>query len=402
MPADFLPAQPVVPFEDRMRTLKHGILARPILERVIREIGLYPDLRNDLDGAVAQLRRDVEIRLEGEVPGGPPSLLFVVEVRGRDREKVAKAAELLPRLYADMTRAVMQDQARALREVLDSQTAELARQLTADEQKILAFKIAHLDELPESVETSARAAGRAEALIEMRIGTLADARRRRDATLAAVPDAPSEPGLAEAGLDGAARRYAAARAAYGDASPDVKRAKREYEEALARRDQGRVAFRKERIEPQLERIAGEVAEDEAALRQLREELARYQKRMEAAPRRAAELAVLSRDYETLKAKYAGTVSRRADAQTAEALLAADSAGLFRVLQPAIAPEQPVAPDRARLLWMALAVALASGLAAAGAAEWLDRSLRGPEDASVFGVPVLAAIPRIGPGGRRVS
>src|SRR5512138_712005 len=123
LPADFFPAQNATAYEDRMRTIKHGILARPVLERAIRETDLYPDLRKDMDEAVSRMRRAVEVRLEGEVPAGPPALLFVVEVHGRDPKKVAKAAELLPRYYGEMTREVLTSQARALRETLDGQAA---------------------------------------------------------------------------------------------------------------------------------------------------------------------------------------------------------------------------------------------------------------------------------------
>ena len=109
---DFMPAQNAIPLEDRMRTVKHGVLARPVLERVIRETDLYPDTK-DMEEAVEKLRRNVEVRLEGEVPAGAPAFLFVVEVRGRDPQKVAKAAQLLPRYYADLTRQVWANQARA-------------------------------------------------------------------------------------------------------------------------------------------------------------------------------------------------------------------------------------------------------------------------------------------------
>ena len=91
LPADFLPAANGAAFEERMRTIKHGVLARPVLERVIRDADLYPDVRNDMDEAVSRLRRAVEVRLEGEVAGGPPALLFVVEVRGKDPRKVVAA-----------------------------------------------------------------------------------------------------------------------------------------------------------------------------------------------------------------------------------------------------------------------------------------------------------------------
>src|SRR5512142_698427 len=62
--ADFLPAQGIVPLEDRMRTVKHGILARPVLERVVKETQFFPDLGDNMDEAVTRLRRQVEVRLE--------------------------------------------------------------------------------------------------------------------------------------------------------------------------------------------------------------------------------------------------------------------------------------------------------------------------------------------------
>src|SRR5512138_158620 len=133
LPADFFPAQNATAYEDRMRTVKHGILARPVLERVIRETDFFPDLRNDMDEAVSRMRRNVEVRLEGEVPAGPPALLFVVEVHGRDRAKVAKAANLLPQIYADLTRQLLTSQARNLRQMLDAQTVEMAKALGEDE-----------------------------------------------------------------------------------------------------------------------------------------------------------------------------------------------------------------------------------------------------------------------------
>jgi polysaccharide biosynthesis transport protein len=397
---DFFPAQQVTPFEDRMRTLKHGILARPVLERVIRETDFFPDVRDDMDEAVTRMRRNVEVRLEGEVVGGPPSLLFVVAVRGRDKEKVAKAAELLPKHYAELIRGILENQAKGLRTTLDAQVDELSKALAAHEKKIVGFKTQHATELPEALEVNLRAVGRAQALMEMRMGLVAEAQRRRLDVLASIPEGPSETGMAQEALEGARRRLAGLESWYAADHPDVKRTRRELQELQARRDTEVTRFQKERLEPHLGRIDAEIAEHRAAIEALRTELAAHQKRVEAAPRWGAELAALSRDYETLRSKYVSTVSRRADATAAESLLAVDAPNLFRVLQPAVIPSGPVAPDRARLAWIVLVAALASALAAAAIAEWLDGSVRAPEDATAFNVPVLASIPRIGP--RRIQ
>jgi uncharacterized protein involved in exopolysaccharide biosynthesis len=399
LPADFFPAQYGASFEDRMRTVKHGVLARPVLERVIRETDFFPDLRDDLDEAVSRMRRAIEVRLEGEVAGGPPALLFVVEVRGRDRERVARAADLLPKVYGELTREVLVSQARTLRETLDAQAAELGKAMSDHEARILAFKLQHVAELPEMIETNARALGRVQSLMDMRLGAIGDARRRRSDLLAAIPEGPSATGLAEAGLDAAVRRLQALEAAYGADHPDVRRAQREWQEAQARRDEELQRFRSERVAAQLARIDADVREDRAALAALEEERQGLQRRIDAAPRWGQELAAISRDYEVLRGRYAAAIGRRSDAAAAEALLAADQRAMFRVVEAPAVPSRPVAPDRPRLLWLTVFAALGLGLAAAGVAEWLDASVRGPEDAGALGVPVLAAIPRIGPAGR---
>ena len=395
LPADFFPAQGVVPLEDRMRTVKHGILARPVLERVVRETNYFPDLAGDMDQAVERLRQKVEVRLEGEVPGGPPALLFVVSVRGSDPAKVKAAAELLPRYYEEMTREVLTNQARALRQTLGAEVEGMARQLAEGEQRILQFKLDHREELPEAAEANARASGRAQALLEMRTGALIDAERRRMELLGTIPEAPSQAGLASGAVDEAERKLQAAEASYGDDHPDVQRARRELQEAIARRDQELDQFRKERIDQGLSRIDAEVRDHRTAIASLRREIEGYARNVDAAPRWGQELAALSRDYDTLRAKYLSSVSHRSDAETAERLLAADGPELFRLVEPAELPSHPSAPDRGRLGLLALFGAIAAALGAAALAEWLDGSLRGPEDANGHGVPVLAAIPRIG-------
>jgi uncharacterized protein involved in exopolysaccharide biosynthesis len=400
LPADFFPAQNATAFEDRMRTIKHGILARPVLERVIRETDFFPALRDDMDEAVARLRRDVEVRLEGEVPAGPPALLFVVEVHGRDREKVAKAADLLPKIYAELTRKVLESQARNLRAMLDAQTAEMAKALAEAEARILAFKVQHQAELPEMIESNARSIGRVQALIQMRHEWLADARRRRGQVLASAPEGPSAAGMAEAGYDGVLRHVRQLEASYGPDHPDVKRARRELAQARARRDEEVKRFADDRVGQQVASIDDEIRDGRESVAALEKELARLQARVDAAPRWGAELAALSRDYEVLRGRYATNVSRRADAAAAEALLAQDDPSMFRVVEAAVAPSRPSAPDRPKLLWLAVLAAVVAGLSAAAVTEWLDASMRGPEDAAALGVPVLAAIPRIGPRGRR--
>jgi uncharacterized protein involved in exopolysaccharide biosynthesis len=392
---DFFPGNAVVSFEDRMRTLRHGLLARPVLERVIKETQFFDDAEEDMDKAIERMRRQVEVRLEGEVASGPPALLFVVEVTGRDPEKVARAAELLPRYYAEMTRDLMANQARNLRTTLEQQVADMSKQLAVHEEKLLAFKAQHAPETPEAAEANMRAATRIATQMELRLGAIADGQRRRTAVLATIPELESDAGRAAVAVEEAQRRVETARATYGDDHPDVLRAQRALADARERAEEQGSRFQKERLVAHVGRIDAEITEHKRAYDELKTELATYQKRLDAAPRWGEAARGMARDYETLRAKYTSTLSRAADAAAAESLLAANATSLFRTVQPAVAPLRPSGPNRASLLLVALAAAVAAGLIAAAASEYLDSSLRGPEDAH-FAVPVLASIPRIGP------
>ena len=395
IPADFFP-QSVTSFEDRMRTLKHGVLARPVLERVLEETGIDPAWKKNPDDAVDRLRRNTEVRMEGEVAGGPPSLLFVVEVRGGDRQKVAQAADLIPRAYADMTRQVLQRQAQNLREALSRQLDELGKRIAAEEQKLIAFRNQHALELPEANDANQRAAATLVAQIDLRLGAVADGQRRRTAIFATIPEAFSDAGLAGGNAEDVLRRLETTRAMYGPDHPDVKRLERQYEEVSSRSAGQQERFRKERLDAQVARVDQEIRENQGVVRQLQAELATIQKRLDAAPRWAEQYRLMSREYETLRGKYGSTLSRASDAQAAEALFVADAPNLFRMVQTAIAPSRPSGPNRVNLLLIALAAAVGAALLATALAEYFDTSLRGPQDANAFGVPVLASIPRIGP------
>ncbi|GEJ56276.1 GumC family protein [Anaeromyxobacter diazotrophicus] len=395
VPHDFFPTS-VTSFDERMRTLKHGVLARPVLERVLAETDFVPGWKAHPDDAIEKLRRAVEVRLEGEVAGGPPSLLFVVEVRGADRAKVAKAADLIPRYYAELTRQVMQDQAKNLAGALQAQLDEVSQRLAGEERKLVAFKAEHALEVPEASEANQRAAATLMAQIDLRLGTLADARRRRTAAFAAIPEAFSTAGLAGGNAEDVLRRLETARAMYGAEHPEVKRLERQYQVVTARSGDSQKTFVKERVDAQVARIDDEIRTNEAEVARLQKELGAVQRRLDAAPQLGEQYRILARDYETLRGKYASTLSRAADARAAEALLAADASGLFRVVQAAVAPSRPAGPNRVNLALVALAAALGAALLAVAAGEYFDTTLRGPQDASAFGVPVLAAIPRIGP------
>ena len=82
---------------------------------------------------------------------------------------------------------------------------------------------------------------------------------------------------------------------------------------------------------------------------LRRAMAGYEARVEIAPKRQQELDDLSRDYAAIKERYDTLLKRYQDAQVAESLEKGQDVEQFRVLDPAIPPDRPAAPNRPGLL-----------------------------------------------------
>src|SRR3954453_15437254 len=67
VPADYVKPTVTSSIEDRLRTIEPQIKNRENMERIIREMDLYPELRAEglMDRALEEPRRDLTVRLQG-------------------------------------------------------------------------------------------------------------------------------------------------------------------------------------------------------------------------------------------------------------------------------------------------------------------------------------------------
>jgi hypothetical protein len=104
---------------------------------------------------------------------------------------------------------------------------------------------------------------------------------------------------------------------------------------------------------------------------------------------------LKRDYGTAKESYDSLQKRHEEAQLAARLEQSRNAESFRVLDSAVVPTSPAAPNRMRLLIMAVFFAFAGAVGAMILAEHLDTSFHTVGELRLFTtVPVLASIPYV--------
>jgi len=135
--------------------------------------------------------------------------------------------------------------------------------------------------------------------------------------------------------------------------------------------------------------------DEAGLR---EQIAGIERRLESTPAREQEYQGIMRDYSANKDLYDSLLKRFDDAQLADSMEKDRQGERFRILETAITPSGPMAPDRPRLLVIGVLFALIAAVLGALAAEQFNAAFHNVDDLREFtNVPVLATISTIRSG-----
>ena len=222
------------------------------------------------------------------------------------------------------------------------------------------------------------------------------------ATAAPIAPPPTSPAAAE--LSRLKQQLTDLRRQFADEYPDVIRLKNQIAAledqipakppeadapaAPARDPRGRLRQDMEDVDAELQSLKNE----EGSLHQA---ITAYEQRVENAPKLQEAFQTLSRDSQTTKDRYNTLHQRYEEARLAASLEHGQQVEQFRLLDPALPPRFPAAPNR--MLFLTLGFALAVGLAVGAviAAERLDTAFHSVDELRAFSnVPTLATLPLI--------
>ena len=433
--------------EARLLTLTHQILDGPRLTKIIDQYNLYPTLRQSHPPAdvVERMRRDIRVEIPEERERRNREarwLVFTVAYTTTDRKVAVDVTNTLAALFDEENRRTTEQQAVGTSEFLETQLKELRTRLTGQEQKITAYKEQHLGELPEQREVNLRTIER----LQMQLSIASENNRRAGERRQLINQSLNDLDVASAmsssggatGLPGetpAAARLAALRqeltalqTTYSDKYPDVISTREQIrllEARVAQEDKKLAAaqaaaaaspksgnapppnrasrdLRLAATNPyvlslmqQLDQASVETKATAEEINAIKRQLAIYERRLEATPKREAELATITRDYETTRDTFRSLLAKRGEADIAASLEQGKKGETFRIIDPARPPERPTGPNRMRLLLVGLVLALGAAGAAVVLAEQVDTSYRRADEVrDTAGVPVLSTIPRI--------
>jgi len=428
--------------ESRLHVIKQEILSRTRLTELINRFDLYPDLRKryPLDTALDQMRHDMEIELTGpeQVSGRKTTVSFRLSYTGATGATVAGVTNALAAFYVEKNYSIRSSEATRTTDFLKTQLDTTKKQLDQREREIREYTSSHPGELPQQVEVNLAALERLNTQLrlngERQLKVLEDREKISEGTTTvSVTTATGDQLLAvqpqSERIERMKRELQMLEGQFTSRYPDVVRLKteiarleREHQDALVRDAEpakgdgtgpeagsavgGQTAgaaasavsppgtARRKTLEglgKELDRLKTEEAS-------LRLTITNLEKRLEGVPERQQEYGRITRDYQGSKDLYDSLLKRYGEAQVGESMEVDRQGEYFRILEPALPPPSPIAPNRLRLLVVGCLIAVAAGIGAALAAEQFDSTFHSGDALREFtSVPLLATIPCITSG-----
>jgi polysaccharide chain length determinant protein (PEP-CTERM system associated) len=423
VPESYVRSTVTMRIEDRLRSLRQQILSRSNLERIITDFQLFDKdvQKRPMEAIVEEMRQRVTVDTVREdtfqvsyISEVPRTAMIVadrlaamfIEENLRDRGLLADGTNEFLESQLDGARTRLVEHERKLEEYRRRNSGELPSQLQSNLQVIESTQnqIQNLNEsinrdrdsrlvkersLADADNTTPIEPGNARSSVldtpEVRaIDQLELARTElRDLLLRLTPEHPDVVAKSrtikqlEAKLQGPAPNSGTP----AGNQPYLTGAE------LVRRARGR------QIQQEMAKLDEQIAGKEADMRELRQRMSDYQRRVDAVPGHESELTGLMRDYDTLQKVYADLLSKKENSQISANLEREQVGEQFKVIDPARLPEQPFSPNRLRISVIAAALGLFLAVAVLGVIEYRDMTLRTEDEiVRTLVLPVIAAIP----------
>lgn len=422
----------------RLDGISVKVRSRTNLESMIEELGLYQEERQRLpmEDVVQIMNDSIKVTLEKSrdaVTGREVPNAFHVKFTHRDPNVAARVTQQLGSLFVEQNSRDRGALASATNEFLDTQLSDARTRLVEQESRLERFRQQHGKELPSQMMANLQTLQSTQLQVQSLVESIARDKDQkmlldrlyRDAE--GMPIAPEPvPASAPAGAgvvsatQSPAQQLSAARALlaslemrYQPNHPDVIRAKKMIEslEPQVSRSQQQpgqgpsVAAlstselqKRDRLlqmAAQIESLDRQIAFKTNQERDLRAQIAEYQRRVEAVPGLESEWIAITRDYDTQQIAYKELLTKAGNAKVAANLEQQQIGEHFRIVDPAMVPVKPLPSIRMQLNASGFAFGLILALGVAALLEIRDTTYRDQADViEVLSLPVLASVPYV--------
>ena len=416
--------------ESRLHVIKQETLSRERVTGLINRFNLYPELRADggIESALDRTRDDINVEQTGpeQVSGRTKTVAFRLTYAGRDRATVADVTNTIAAYYVAQNDRMRSEEAAQTTQFLKAQLDEAKKALDKEENSVRSYNTRHVGQLPQQFELNLAALDRLNTQLringEQQLRAIEQRGRLMDDALILESGGAGPITTEDRSVDALEKKKADLKqleTQFTAQHPDVKRLRDE----IARMEKAQTAEPEVKVpgaptaeatevysrlgrnrRQSIQAVDGEIARLKTAETQLRASIADVEQRLQSMPERQQEFQMVSRDRQSAKDLYDSLLKRYEDAQLVESMETDRRGERFRILEAAVAPEGPSAPNRPFLLMLGVLAAIGLAAAAVIIAEQFDTSFHSLDELRAFTtVPVLVTIPMISLGrGRQVG
>jgi polysaccharide chain length determinant protein (PEP-CTERM system associated) len=410
VPANYLsdrPAvAPVLNVQDQLRSIRDVLLSPVMLSRVIGDLGMYDVARGGgMQPAVDEMKSKLQIQVDS-----PDS--FFVSFEGPRALETMEAVNRLAEGFVARTSSLLGQRTQQVDNFLDTEVAQLRRQLDQQEQGLAGYKQSVSQALPDRVATSLKHVETVQQEIQSETDHIGEAQARRSAVAeelktlekqGALQPEPAAKTTTDAALDDARNRLRQLRARYTAQNPSIAQADKEVKDLEAAvaaqtkvsRPPSANQMQYYALQAELKSIDERVKSYGQERDTLTAELQQAERQVDSSPGYASAVDRLSRDAAVTRSRYEALLARQQEAKLDQRAGQAGNGILYKIVEPASLPAKPSGPKPYQIVLVGLIAGLGLGLGAILIREQMDSSFGTVEEFEGYtDLPVLAAVPTI--------
>lgn len=393
---------------EQLQIIQQRILTRAALIDLANRLQVYapgpgrPARLVDPDEIVADMRNRISIRVTGGGSrGGQQATIITVSFPAATPQLSAAVTNEIVTSILDENVRMRTTIAGQTLDFFEQEVARLDRELSERSARILEFKNANADALPDSLAfRRSQQAGDQERLLQLeRTEAALIERRNRLVALNESGQLPTDP----AQLTPEQRQLKALQeelrrllVVLAPGNPRVRMLEAQIaslEAQIAGQAPSGAPAGPSAFDIQMADLDGQLAFIASEKTRLAARLEELQRTIDATPANAIALDALERDFASVRARYDQAVANRAQAATGETIEAMSRGQRISVIEQAVPPRRPERPNRPMIAGAGVAGGIALGLGLILLLELTNRSIRRPQELTAkLGITPFAAVP----------
>jgi polysaccharide biosynthesis transport protein len=365
--------------DDKIRVLTYAMNSRTLLLKVISELDMNKGGEAEQEKLLKSLQENTQIKIRDREG------LFIISFQDRNPKLARDYVNALVRRYIDENTSSKREESYGATNFLSEQMNIYKEKLQKTEEAANAFK---------------RGAG---ALSTMDPSSLlkdindsqqrADELKIKQAQLETVLANLGKAYSAQSNLPVMQKRLQELQLQYTDSYPEIIQLKDDINALQSQKKSGQGMMRP-LDSPEYERVISELRATRQAESNLRANIAKNRGLLQSIPAARATLDELEREKQSQKNLYETMLARQGQSEVSKQLEVQDKSTVFRIVDPAVLPIKPVSPNRTKLMLLGILAGIGVGLGLVILKDLMDDSVKSVDMAKEFGLPILAAIPRI--------